>query len=151
MHPTCLLGWLYQTICYWFRTLHTQSHGVCSVLTDNFDGLFGGLFVEQCSYLIRLTHKDTHNQPQNHFTYTHTMWTALATTSCAISPTSYRQITITLLLPSVLWRCWLGGRKGIRHVKKLSGGCWRGYLSGARCRLAYGPADATATHCLLLQ
>jgi len=24
-------------------------------------------------------------------------------------------------------------------------GCWRGYLSGARCRLAYGPADATAT------
>jgi len=26
--------------------------------------------------------------------------------------------------------------------------CWRGYLSGARCRLAYGPADATATHSL---
>ena len=25
------------------------------------------------------------------------------------------------------------------------------YLSGARRRLAYGPADATATHCLLLQ
>jgi len=30
-------------------------------------------------------------------------------------------------------------------------GCWHGYLSGARCRLAYGPADATATHCLLLE
>ena len=30
-------------------------------------------------------------------------------------------------------------------------GCWHGYLSGARCRLAYGPADATATYCLLLQ
>jgi len=30
-------------------------------------------------------------------------------------------------------------------------GCWRGYLSGARCRLAYGPAGATATHCLLHQ
>jgi len=27
--------------------------------------------------------------------------------------------------------------------------CWHGYLSEARCRLAYGPADAT--HCLLLQ
>ena len=26
------------------------------------------------------------------------------------------------LLPSVLWRCWLGGRKGIRPVKKQSGG-----------------------------
>jgi len=25
-------------------------------------------------------------------------------------------------------------------------GCWRGYLSGARCRLKYGPADAAATH-----
>jgi len=30
-------------------------------------------------------------------------------------------------------------------------GCWHGYLSGARCRLAYGPADATATHRLMLQ
>ena len=28
--------------------------------------------------------------------------------------------------------------------------CWHGYLSGAKCRLAYGLADATATHCLLL-
>jgi len=27
-------------------------------------------------------------------------------------------------------------------------GCWHGYLSGARCRLAYGPADASSTHCL---
>ena len=48
-----------------------------------------------------------------------------------------------LYLPSVLWRCWLGGRKGIRLVKNWVVGCWRGYLSGARCRLAYGPADAT--------
>jgi len=28
---------------------------------------------------------------------------------------------ISVLLPSVLWRCWLGGRKGIRPVKKRSG------------------------------
>ena len=39
-------------------------------------------------------------------------------------------------LPSVLWRCWLGGRKGIRPVKTWVVGCWRDYLSGARCRLA---------------
>ena len=52
---------------------------------------------------------------------------------------------------SVLWRCWLGGRKGIRPVKNWVVGYWHGYLSGVRCRLAYGPADATATHCLLLQ
>ena len=54
-------------------------------------------------------------------------------------------------LASVLWRCWLGGRKGIRPVKNWLVRCWHSYLSGARCRLAYGPADATATHCLLLQ
>jgi len=29
-------------------------------------------------------------------------------------------------------------------------GCWLGYLSGARFRLAYSPADVTATHRLLL-
>ena len=39
---------------------------------------------------------------------------------------------------AVLWRCWLGGRKGIRPVKNWVVGCWRGYLSGVRCRLAYG-------------
>jgi len=59
-------------------------------------------------------------------------------------------IYIICFVPSVLWRCWLGGRKGIRPVKNWVVGCWRGYLSGARCRLAYGPADGTATHCLLL-
>jgi len=36
-------------------------------------------------------------------------------------------------------------------VSYLVVGYWHGYLSGARCRLAYRPADATATHCLLLQ
>jgi len=51
-------------------------------------------------------------------------------------------------VPSVLWCCWLGGRKGIRPVKNWVVGCWHGYLSGARCRLAYGPANATATHFL---
>jgi len=33
-----------------------------------------------------------------------------------------------------------------RPMKNGVVGCWRGYLSGARCRLAYGPADATATN-----
>ena len=47
-------------------------------------------------------------------------------------------------VPSVLWCCWLGGRKGIRPVKNWVVRCWCGYLSGARCRLAHGPADATA-------
>ena len=54
-------------------------------------------------------------------------------------------------LPSVLWHYWLGGRKDIRPVKNWVVGCWHGCLTGARCRLAYGPADGSATHCLLLQ
>ena len=45
----------------------------------------------------------------------------------------------------------LGGRKGIRPVKNWVVGGWHDYLSGVRCRFAYGPADAIATHCLLLQ
>jgi len=46
-------------------------------------------------------------------------------------------------VPSMLWCCWLVGRKGIWPVKKnWVVGCWRGYLSGARCRFAYDPADA---------
>jgi len=55
------------------------------------------------------------------------------------------------MVNALLRRCWLGGRKGIQPVKKLYGGFWFGYVSGARCRFAYGLADFTATHCLLLQ
>ena len=51
---------------------------------------------------------------------------------------------LLLLLPSVLWRCWLGGTNGIRPVKSWVVGYWHSCLSGARCRPAYGPADATA-------
>jgi len=43
----------------------------------------------------------------------------------------------------------VGRQEGHPACKNIVGR-WRGYLSGARCRLAYGPADATATHCLLL-
>ena len=32
------------------------------------------------------------------------------------------------LIAFVLWRCWLGGRKGIRPVKNWVVGCWRGCL-----------------------
>jgi len=45
----------------------------------------------------------------------------------------------------------VGGRKGIRLVKNWLVGCWCGYVSRSRCRFAYGPADVTATHYLLLQ
>jgi len=43
----------------------------------------------------------------------------------------------------------VGRQEGHPAGKNWVVGCWRGYLSGVRCWLAYGPADATATHCLL--
>ena len=44
--------------------------------------------------------------------------------------------------PWVLWHCW----KSIRPVNNWVMRCWRGYVSGVRCkRFAYGPAYATAT------
>ena len=60
--------------------------------------------------------------------------------SCIRSPHFFSALTLLV-----------GRQEGIRPVKNRVVGCWCGCLSGARCRLAYGPADATATHCLLLQ
>jgi len=45
----------------------------------------------------------------------------------------------------------VGRQEGHPACKKLSGEELVWYLSGVLCRLAYGPADAIATHCLLLQ
>ena len=57
--------------------------------------------------------------------------------------------SVSTVLPSVLWHCWLDVRKSIRPVKNWlmrCWHCWRGYLSGARCTwFAYGPADGTTT------
>jgi len=47
--------------------------------------------------------------------------------------------------------CVVKKRKKEMACKNKVVGCWCGCLSGARCRLAYGPADDTATHCLMLQ
>jgi len=68
----------------------------------------------------------------------------------------YTNTTITTTL--LLWIClqsfsavgWVAGRASGLY-KNGDVGCRRAYLSGARCRLAYGPADANATHSLLLQ
>jgi len=54
------------------------------------------------------------------------------------------------LVPSVPWR-WLGGREGIWPVKNSSGGVLAWLSVWGQVIFAYGPADATATHYLLLQ
>jgi len=52
---------------------------------------------------------------------------------------------LTIILPLVLWHCWLGVREHLA-CKNWVMRCWCGYLPGARCRLfGYGPADATAS------
>ena len=42
--------------------------------------------------------------------------------SCIITRRNILFLSAFHFTPSVLWRCWLGGRKGIRPVKKLSSG-----------------------------
>jgi len=72
-------------------------------------------------------------------TYLH--YTRLCITSCKeiwVLLISSIQLLL-LLLPSVLWCCWLGSRRGIRPVK-MSGAVLAGYLSGE-----YGPADPITT------
>ena len=44
----------------------------------------------------------------------------------------------------------VGRQEGHPACKKLSDGVLHGLLAGARCRLAYSPVDATATHSLSL-
>jgi len=46
----------------------------------------------------------------------------------------FNNMQVLLCLCSLLWRCWLGGRKGIWPVKNWVVRYWRGYLSGARCK-----------------
>jgi len=52
-------------------------------------------------------------------------------------------------LTLLVW--WQEGHPACKKLSSEVLACQRGSLSGARCRLAYGLADAIATHCLLLQ
>ena len=71
---------------------------------------------------------------------------ALLISKCAAGESMWR-LTIIECIQTLL----VGRQEGHPACKKLSCGVLYGYLSVTRCRLAYGPADATATHCLLLQ
>jgi len=75
------------------------------------------------------------------------------------SVTGRRVFTVASLkfwnIPSLLCHNWLDVRKSIQAVRNWVMRCWRGFVSGVRCRwFAYGPSDATATvppHHLLLR
>ena len=94
----------------------------------------------------------------NNMTHSQTTNSSMDCTACTIC--KYLQIRVHIhqkfiylqirnafsALTPLAWR-----QKGHPACKNWVVGCWHGNLSGARCRLAYGPADATATHCLLFQ
>ena len=48
-------------------------------------------------------------------------WTPLWICPCLRSLSVEHFVRLTVVAHTVLWRCWLGGRKGIRPVKNLSG------------------------------
>ena len=56
-----------------------------------------------------------------------------------LSTTHYRFLS-AISVPSVLWRCWLGSRKGIRPVINWAVGCWCGYLSGCEVPTCIRPS-----------
>jgi len=70
----------------------------------------------------------------------------------AVSRFRRRDISdFTYLLTYLLRHCWLGIMKSIRPVKNWVTRCWRGCLSGVRCKwFAYGPAMPLPPHHLLL-
>ena len=148
-----------------FSILYKQANNIYSAKIKNW--IKGALHLGACTGSKGCIHQ-WHNTVQNNAIVDITLCLPLAQFHCTplsqihadllLShfeympfPGHYVQWATMTMLPSVLWCCWLGGKKGIWPVKNWVVGCWCGFLSGARCRLAYGPADATATHCLLLQ
>ena len=67
--------------------------------------------------------------------------------------------TLSLVVASVVWRLLafsaltllVGRQEGHPACKKLSGGVLAWLSVWSELQIVYGPADATATHCLLLQ
>ena len=70
-------------------------------------------------------------------------WSKLSRRAAAVW--TYSEQTYTVQLAFSALTLLAGRQEGHPACKKQSGGVL------AWCRLAYGPADATATHCLLLQ
>jgi len=131
-------GWA----CWWVQQWWKNESWWCyEVQCSNYISVYA----DTCTHQLKLSRQFSHEL----MLISYVRWSFDATGTDAVH--EWFLLVLCNLLPSVLWRCWLGGRKGIRTVKNWLVGCWRGYLSGVRCRFAYGPADTTATHYLLLQ
>jgi len=106
------------------------------------------IFVAVSIVRVHLHHVINAKQPQtlrtSHTIQTESFWRPLLSTATIYIYCYYLVGAFSALTLLVGWQ------EGQPACKKLNGGMLA-WLLGARCRFAYGPADATATHCLLLQ
>ena len=75
-----------------------------------------------CEHLLHFPLPTAHMQQQHH------SFNGLLSKSMWLSLHQKDQPYWILLMPSVLWHCWLGVRKSIRPIKMWVMRCWRGYL-----------------------
>jgi len=75
-------------------------------------------------------------------------WISLLQASLQTSTHTWQHLFYFCVPPSVLWRCWLGGRKGIRPVKNLSGWVLAWLCVWSEMQTCIWPSWC---HCLLLQ
>jgi len=149
--------------CHPYRCRYHIMH-IISTLYETEDKKHSYTPIKKIVQIINNEMPQIHVQPVNihplwnNMTHSQTTNSSMDCTACTIC--KYLQIRVHIhqkfiylqirnafsALTPLAW-----GRKGIRPVKNWVVGCWHGNLSGAMCRLAYGPADATATHCLLFQ
>jgi len=96
---------------------------------------------DSCSYKIKITERcsDMHTLTHN---FWHFLLSIIFINETNLNISINKLIAFSALTQLVWWQ------EGHPTCKKWVVGCWRVYLSGARCRLAYSPADATATHSL---
>ena len=114
------------TQCCFSTTVHRHCSFCCVFLGDHCQSWYDGASLGSCCRTVA----GNVDQPQEERPVT---GRSSDTVSLVVDSVQVSHIDL-LSLPSVLW-C-LDGRKGIQPVKNWAVGCWHGYLSGARCRLA---------------
>ena len=128
------------TINHLINSYFLQAYNKHTIFKRNFNFLFHFMFILWCLELFRnFCDRTVYCVSVRHFR-------GHSQARCCLSLFQYINVSAFSALMLLV-----GRQEGHPACKKMSGGCWCGYLSAARCRLAYGPADATATHCLLLQ
>jgi len=131
------------SVCVWMQQGMEQHYAVGQY--------FRRRYIEGQPYRLLSEAYDRHQVSCLVYSYTTELNCQLCVYECSrvwSSTMHWASTYVNICVPAVLWCCWLGGRKVIRPVKNWVIGFWCGYLSGAKCRLAYGPANTTSTHCL---